>query len=188
MLSAFRLAPQANKWPMVQPLHTKQAFTDTESAADTPFLTFVKDAKGLPVYKLECHNGNFDDDSEYNFSGTFQCALFAVEGDKRMTGNLLAVNNKDEQSTDWWNRGRMLSTQLRGACAGYPEYEAVRHFSLRAMLITFQFSDLKWGKLDKQNNSELNGFAFDVSVIPDSNAQTPEAEPVKGPKPPKSCY
>jgi hypothetical protein len=189
MMSAFRLPAQTNNWPVVQPLQERHTFTDAgKDDTDTPFLVFIKNAKGVPVYKLECHNVNYEDDSEITFSGDFQRALFGVTGDKRTTWNLLAVDNKDEKSTDWWNRGRMLSAQLRGACAGYPEYESVRHFNLRGMLITLQFFDLEWGKLDNQNNPQLTKFTFEVSVIPDKRSQTPESEPVKGAKPPKSCY
>jgi hypothetical protein len=188
MMTAFRLPAQTKNWPAVQPLREGRTFTDAASNSDTPFLVFIKDAQGVAVYKLECHNGNYDDDSEISFSGTFQCGLFGVNGDKPTTWNLLAVDNKDEQSADWFNRGRMLSEQLRGACDGFPEYASLRHFKLRGMLITFQFADLGWSKLDKQNKPELIKFTFDVSVVPDQSAQTGAAEPVKGAKPPKSCY
>jgi hypothetical protein len=43
----------------------------------------------------------------------------------------------------------------RGACTRYPEYDAVRHSRLRGMLITFQFSDLKWGTSTRRNDREL---------------------------------
>ena len=184
-MAASGLPAQTKKWPIVQPLHESHTLADPSGDADTHLLVFIRDAKGVPVYKLECHNGNYEDDSEISFSGDFQCALFGVNA---TTWNLLAVNNKDERSTDWFNRGRMLSAQLRGACTGYSEYESLRHFKLRGMLITFKFSGLEWGKLDNQNNPELTKFTFDFSVIPDKSAQSPEAEPIKGAKPPKSCY
>jgi hypothetical protein len=189
MMSPFPLVAQRKSWPVVEPLHEKQTFNDVaKNDADTPFLVFLKDSKGISVYELECHNGNYEDASEINFSGAFQCVLFAVHGDRRMSGNLLAVDNKDERSTDWFNRGRILSDQLRGACAGYPEYESVRHFKLRGMLITFQLIDLEWANIDDPNKPELNKFTFDVSILPDKRAQTAAAEPVKGAKPPRSCY
>jgi len=189
LMSQFPLLAQTKSWPLVEPLREQQTFNDLgKNNADTPFLVFLKDAKGASVYKLECHNGNYENESEISFSGAFQCVLFAVEGTKLTSGNLLAVDNKDERSTDWFNRGRMLSEQLRGECAGYPEYETVRHFKLRGMLITFQFTDLEWTKPNDQNKPQLNKFTFGVSVVPDKSAQTAAAEPVKGAKPPNSCY
>jgi hypothetical protein len=180
---------QTNNWPAVEPLHEKQTFADAASDADTPFLAFIKDVKGVPAYKLECHNGNYDENSGYNFSGTFQCALFAVSGDRRRTWNLLAVSNKDEQSTDWWNRGRMLSNQLRGECLAYPEYSTLRHFKLRGMLVTLQFTDIEWSTTkDQQGNPLLEKFTFTFDVVPDQTAQSPAAEPAAGPTPPSSCY
>jgi len=174
---------------VVEPLHERRTFNDiAKSNADTPFLVYLKNTEGVAVYKLECHNGFYENDTGIDFSGDFQCVLFAIDGNKVTTGNLLAVDNKDERSTDWFNRGRILSEQLRGACAGYPEYESVRHFKLRGMLITFQFTDLEWARLIDQNKLILNKFTFDFSVVPDKRNQTASAEPVKGAKPPNSCY
>lgn len=187
--SALLVPAQTNNWPEVQPLHEMHIFANAASDADTPYLVFIKDLKGVPAYKLECHNGNYDDNSEYNFSGTFQCALFAVNGDKRTTWNLLAVNNKDERSTDWWNRGRMLSNQLRGECLMYPEFSKLRRFKLRGMLVTLQFTDTEWGNTkDQQSNSLLEKFTFTLDVVSDKTAQSSTAEPATGPKPPSSCY
>jgi hypothetical protein len=189
MMSAPSLSAQTDNWLAVQPLHEMQTFADAASDADTPFLVFIKDAKGVPAYKLECHNGNYDDSSGYNFSGTFQCALFGVRGEKRTTWNLLAVDNKDERSTDWWNRGRMLSSQLRGQCLAYPEYSTLRHFRVRGMLITFGFTNLVWsGTKDQQGNPLLEKFTFTLDVVPDKTAQSPTAEPAAGQTPPSSCY
>jgi hypothetical protein len=174
---------------VVEPLHERHTFNDlAKSNADTPFLVYLKGTEGVAFYKLECHNGFYENDTGVDFSGDFQCVLFAIDGNKVTTGNLLAVDNKDERSTDWFNRGRILSEQLRGACAGYPEYESVRHFKLRGMLITFQFTDLEWARLIDQNKLILNKFTFDLSVVLDKRNQTAAAEPVKGAKPPNSCY
>jgi hypothetical protein len=123
---------QANKWPVVQPLRERRTFVSPgRDTADTPFLAFIKDSKDVPIYKLECHNGNYENESEINFSGDFHCALFAVKGDTLKSGDLLAANTRNERSTDWWNRGRMFSDQLRGECLAYPEYSTIRHFKLR---------------------------------------------------------
>src|SRR5579872_6089748 len=90
--SPFFLLAQTGRWPVVQPLHEKQTFNDiAKKETDTTLRAFVKDYNGIPTYKLECHNEYYDDDSEIDFSGAFQCALFAVEGNKLKTGNLLAV-------------------------------------------------------------------------------------------------
>ena len=129
------------------------------------------------------------------FSGDFQCALFAVGESGDSTGNLLAANTKDEQSTAWWNRGRMRLAQLRGVCLAYPEYSTVRHFKLRGMVITLRFTDIGWSATkDQQNNPLLAKFTFTLDVVPDKAARGPRDEQTervaspKGPKPPSSCY
>lgn len=191
LTSGLGVAVRANGWPAIRPLHEVHTFrTPVNSNADTPFLAFIRSTKGVPVYKVECHNGNYDNESEIDFSGDFQCALFALwKGSEIASWNLLAANTKNELSSDWWNRGRMHSAQLRGVCLAYPEYSTDRHFKLRGMLVTLRFSDTKWstGK-DSHVNPILVGFTFGLDVVPDRAAQSSRAELPAGPKPPGSCY
>jgi hypothetical protein len=117
LMPAMVLSAQARKWPVIRSLEEKRVFINPgRDNADTPFLALMRTNEGVPAYKLECHNGNYDDESEMNFSEKFQCALFAVKGKALVSGSLLAANTKNELSTDWWNRGRMRSAQLRGEC------------------------------------------------------------------------
>ncbi|HVB33252.1 MAG TPA: hypothetical protein VNJ52_02580 [Patescibacteria group bacterium] len=180
---------QVNPWPRVEPLRVVHTFLHADSNSDLPFLTFIRNSAGVPIYKFECHNGNYDDESEMNFSGTFQCALFGIKGNTLTTTNLLAADTSNELSTDWWNRGRMLSTQLRGKCLGYPEYSADRHFRLRGMLLTMRFTHAQWGT-DKngQGGAAITKFTFTLDVVPDRSALSSRAELPAGPKPPASCY
>lgn len=144
LMPAVFLLARASKWPVIQRLEEKRVFMNPgQNNADTPFVALIKDNSGVPVYKLECHNGNYEDESEMNFSGDFQCALFAYNGTTRVSGNLLAANTRNELSTDWWNRGRMRSAQFRGECLKYPEYSTARHFKLRGMLLTLRFTDVQ---------------------------------------------
>ena len=190
LMSTAVLLAQASKWPVIRPLEEKRDFINPgENNADTPLVAFIKDKGGVPVYKLECHNGNYGDETEMNFSGDFQCVLFGMEGTTRTSGNLLAADTKNELSTDWWNRGRMRSTQLRGRCLEYPEYSTDRHFKLRGMLLTLRFTNIQWSE-DKngQNNPRLARFTFIFKAVPDKSARSSRAEVMTGPKPPESCY
>jgi hypothetical protein len=174
-------------WPMIQPVHETRTFANLGNV-DNSFVALIKDTAGVPVYKFECHNGNYEGDSEINFSGDLQCALFAIKESKIVSPNLLAANTRDEQSTDWWNRGRMRSEQLRGECLAYPDYSTDRHFKLRGMLVTLRFSDIEWSTLqDQQHNPMLVKFTFNLDAIPDKTASAPSPE-LAGAIPPRSCY
>jgi hypothetical protein len=190
LVSATSLFAQSSKWRTIRPLEEKKAFVNPgQNNTDTPFAAFIKNSNGVPVYKLECHNGNYEDESEMNFSGDFQCALFAGKGATRTSGNLLAADTKNELSTDWWNRGRMRAAQLRGECLKYPEFSTDRRFKLRGLLLTLRFADVKWGtRKDQQGEPMLAGFTFLVKVAPDESAQSSRAELPAGPKPPSACY
>ena len=177
---------QQNTWPVIRPLHTHML---VNTGKDIPFVSLIKDSRGRSVYKFECHNGNYEDESEINFSGDFQCALFAISGSTPASGNLLAANNQNEQSTDWWNRGRVRSAQFRGECSAYPEYSTNRHFKLRGMLITLQFNNIEWSeRKDESNNPAVRQFTVILDVTPDKTATSPSAELPAGAAPPGSCY
>lgn len=170
-------------WTPVQPLHAEYRFVlPAKAGDDTPFSVYLLDGAGNKVYRFECHDGDYDDESEMNWSGYFQCALFPYKGDTLTPINVLAVDDKDEKSTDWWNRGRLLANQLQGECLQYPEYSTLRHFKLRGLDLTLGYSDIAWqgGKLEK--------FTLHLDVTPDADAKSPMAEPAFGPNPPETCY
>jgi len=185
-----RLSAQTSDWPTIQALHETYTFTYTRDTTDTPVLAFIKDDAGAPRYKLECHSGGYDDDSETNYSGDLQCVLFALdEHAKPITVNLLAVETKNEQSSSWWNRGRMLSSQLRGRCLSYPEYSTDRHFKLRGMLMSLRFSSVVWSEeRDTLGSPLIKKFVLHVDAVPDKAAVSSTAELPQGPEPPTSCY
>jgi hypothetical protein len=188
LILALASTAQTTDWPAIRPLHGIHAFDGLANGADTPVLVSIKDVTGVPIYKLECHNGNYEDDSGYGFSGAFQCVLFAVHGDKPTSGNLLA-DAEDQQGTTWWNRGRMRDDQLRGKCLAYPEYSTLRHFRVRGMLITFRFSKIEWATArGDDNNPGIDKFTFSLDVVPDEAAHGSVAEVPKGPRPSESCY
>lgn len=177
-------------WPLVRPVSKTQTFIDPGAGAkDAAFLASIRDAGGDAVYRIECHNGNYDGESTINFSGDFQCALFAVTRNGLVGGNLLAADTKDEKSTDWWNRGRMRSVQLRGKCLAYRQYSTDRQFKVRGMLVTLRFTDVRWSSAkNERGDPKLQRFTFTLSVVPDQTAHSPTAELPVGTKPPTSCY
>jgi len=177
-------------WPPVQSLSKEWHIgIVAERGTDTSALAYIRDAKGSPVYKLECHNGDYDDQTEMNFSGDFQCALFAVKNGALMSGNLLAADTENERSSGWWNRGRMRSEQLRGECLKFPEYSSVRHFRLRGMRIALRFTDVRWtARNDSFGGPLLTGFTLTADVVSDPEARSARAELAGGPKPPAACY
>jgi hypothetical protein len=174
LLTLFGISRQAaaKSWPVIRPLEEKHVFRDVgENGADIPLFTFMLDTLGTPVYKVECHNGNYPDDSEMNFSGDFQCALFAVKGRNLTSGDLFSTAKDDK------NRARMLSAQLRGDCLQYPEYSTERHFKLRGMLVTLQFSGAEW------RAGRLSGFTFTLKAVPEEAGVSAASESVA----PASC-
>jgi hypothetical protein len=121
-----------------------------------------------------------------DFSGDFQCALWAQKGGHIASGNLLADSSKDSQTSDWlFNRGRMLAIQLTDQCGTYPDYGLVRHFRTRGMRVTMEFGDLRWSISARQQR--LEQFTVDLTVVPDSSAQSETSETLASPRPARGC-
>lgn len=180
----------AVEWPKVRPLKVVKTFVRPGyKNSDTPLFAYIRTVAGARAYKIECHNGNYDNESEMNFSGEFQCALFALRNGVLVSGNLFAANVRDELSTDWWNRGRMRSAQLRGECLRFPDYSTNRIFELRGMRIILRFSDFEWNRnKDSARLMQLQRFTVSLIVKADGRALTPRAQIPRGPRPPASCY
>ncbi len=174
-------------WPPVLPVHRVFTFIHPgQGGRDTPALVLVPRQEGGTVYKLECHNGNYNDESEMSFSGDFQCALYALQGGRVASGNLLADSTHDQQTSDWlFNRGRMLSVQLSDRCGAYPEFGLVRHFRVRGMRVTLEFEDLQWSTSNGQEG--LDQFTVDLTVEPDLGALAETSEMAGAPRPPTGC-
>jgi hypothetical protein len=180
-------------WPSVQPVTRSYTFVAKDEPSDYPVVLLIPTTQGVPAYRLECHSGDYEGEYVIYFSGTFHCGLFEVRGDKATSWNLLADNTKEEQSSDWFNRGRMISGQLLGDCGEYPEYGRVRHFRMRGMEVTLQFTDLQWRNRQSppspQNkpSPRLQQFTVIVSVAPDATAKSATSERTTARRPPQSC-
>jgi len=174
-------------WPPVLPVHKTYTFAHlAQSKRDTPARMFVMGIGGDTLYRIECHNNNYDNTYDMTYSGDFQCGLWAWARGEITTGDLFADSSKDQQTSDWLvNRGRMLALQLSDQCSTYPEYGLVRHFRTRGMLVTLQFGDLRWSA--SSSGRQLDEFTVDISVAPDPSAVTATSETIPEKMPPRGC-
>jgi len=153
------------QWPRIATLDT---LFRVEDATHPNVGTVIKSATGKPVYLLICRQG--DDPSapsDVNYSGDLDCHLIPAEHGE-VEENLLL---EDHRLSAWYSRGRMFASQLRGACAVYPEYGLIRHFRLRAMRITIEFKDPVF-----LPGGELRSYHMRFTVVPDSTERRDIAE------------
>lgn len=199
LLCAAAHPRRGRQWPAIRPAHAEFTVIFPRSVDwaapwktpwDAPFAMYVQDQSGVPAYKLECHSGTAGDVSGFAFSGSYQCALFAIHsGGSLASGDLLAAGTSDESSADWWNRGRIREAQLRGRCLAFPEYSTNRRFRLRGMLLTIRLRRIIWRKQKaRRGGPMLARFTLALAVVPDRSARAPRAALPRGPKPPRSCY
>lgn len=139
-------AAGAGAWPTIAPVHERVRFDNLAPGRDTPVVVGVTDVSGVPRYRLECHNGEYDGRSIIEFSGIFHCAVAAVDGERFTSGNLLAEASREQQRSDWLNRGRFSVHQLRPPCSAYPQYGPTRLFRFRGLALTLRIRDVAWAE------------------------------------------
>ncbi len=170
-------------WPQIVPLQKSVSFPDARQAEATLEILGVD---GKPLYLLQCHTKEYEGDRAFVYSGDFECRLKSLyELDKYST----LLTEDPLQSRDWESRARVFAEELLGACGRYPEYGRVRHFRLRRMRLTFEFSDLRFERRSirevwEGKPAELRSFHFGVRVEPDPGALSTIAEPAPFAEPP----
>jgi hypothetical protein len=174
-------------WPHIAPLLSAYNFRDLVPGKDTPVVEILKDVGGVPRYRLECHNGNYDGESIISFSGTLHCAVVAIAG-KIISGNLLAEAIPAQQRSDWLNRGRFLATQLRKPCSAYREYGTDRTFRFRGLKLTLRLRDIEWSQGSQPTPTRPTGFTLDIAASYDAAATTATADRTSLPAPPSECF
>jgi hypothetical protein len=176
------------QWPLIQPFQQTYDFSNRKLDVDTPVRVALKDVDGVVRYRLECHNGEYDGAFVIFYSGMFQCAIAAVDGERETTWNLLAEDRKIQHSADWWNRGRFLVKHLREPCSRYEEYGPVRTFRFRRMLLTIAIKDVRWEGIAKDGDPIPAGFKVDLKVDTDATANGAVTVSPAVPRPPRQCF
>ena len=152
-------------WPKVAPFHHSYHLIQ----ADMPVIkTSVDGLDGKPLYLFVCRSGDDESVPDVNYSGSLECRLIPYnEGEVETT---LLIETHNERTPAWYSRGRMLANELYGKCAEYPEYGAVRHFSLRRMEITLSYGDIKFNPGKANGQPSLTSYELTVDITPDDSA------------------
>jgi len=173
-----------SSWPDIAPLEVSVFFADASKAAA---LFKILDAKGKPLYILDCRNWRMASGSDFDYSGDFECRLTSTYA-RDPTNTLLS---EPQHTRNWESRGRVLGNELINKCANYPEYGRVRHFRLRKMKITFSFDELSFKPFEdpyrpKTNKVEFQSLRFTLRVERDPGTLSAISEPVPFAYPPSA--
>ncbi len=140
----------------------------------------IKARGGRDLYTLQCRSVGHEGDSDFDYSGDFECRLILSNG--RNTYSTLLTEDVD-QSRDWESRGRFFAVSLQNGCAKIPEFGATRSFTLRGMRLTLRVLDPKF------RGDKLLSLRLAVNVVPDATAHRAIADIVPLPNTgvPASC-
>lgn len=128
----------------------------------------IDSTRGTPLYHFECHAAGYTGDPDFDYSGEFECRLSLI-GQPNSYSTLLTEDAG--QSRDWESRGRFFAAELRGPCAGIPEFGTNREFKLRGMDLSLQITDPTFTE-----DGKLGSLRVTVSVRPDRMALRSIAE------------
>jgi hypothetical protein len=155
------------EWPSVTPFHHSYRIVQ---AAMPVIKATIEGQDGRPQYLFICRSGDDDSVPDVNYSGNLDCRLIPYSEGEVETTMLIETHN--ERTPAWYSRGRMLANELYGKCAAYPEYGAMRHFSVRGMQITLSYGDIKFNAERANGQPSLNSYTLTVDVEPDKSAAT----------------
>jgi len=171
------LAEETYEWPDVAPLNEHFDFEDLSTAS---VKLAIDGSDGEPLYFLECHPGDYEDDLHRDYSGDFQCKLARASHER----SEILLSSDPFQSNDWQTRARFVAEELWGSCWEYPEYGHKRTFRLRGMEIVLIVGDIVFKGapseegLVGEGNLGVRSLSLDVGVRPDSSALSAIPEPV----------
>jgi len=134
----------------------------------------IRSRTGVPLYHLQCHSAGYTGDSDFDYSGEFECRLSSV-GDHDLYSTLLTEDAN--QNRDWESRARFFAADVIGKCANIPQFGSVRHFRLRGMQLTLKIVDPVVNR-----NRKLVSLKLKVAVQPDPTADREIAAIVQLPK------
>lgn len=145
--------------------------------------------KGIPLYGLVCHPGDFVDAEGGDYDNLFHCKLKPLD-----TAD--PFDDLFYPSVDWRRaRTRALfdADQINGRCRNHPFYGARRVFLTRGMRVTLAIRDYsdpvpliaQMKALAANPNSQTSRYRFrlDVEIVPDARAKLPHAASV-----PEECW
>ncbi|TDR39709.1 hypothetical protein DFR29_11599 [Tahibacter aquaticus] len=154
----------AAQWPGVGEVHARFAVTEKYPHVGL----VIPAADGEPLYRLSCHQGDYESKVEGDFDHMFHCKLFDMRGVIR--GDMFSP-------TPEWNRSRTRATfrreQLMGRCASHAYFGKDRTFRMMGMNLRMAISDLRQPDMRKMLSGEAApdfAFNFQVDVRADATA------------------
>jgi hypothetical protein len=180
LAAAMPSEARPGQWPLVAPVAESFTFPDASKASVSVTLS---SPAGKALYLIECHPLGYESDPDFDYSGDFECRLKSLYSRDRYS---TLLTDRGDQSRDWESRGRFLIEELAGSCGDYPEYGRLRHFDVRGMRVTLELTDavIRLSEAKPTQETRLESFRFRVTVMPNPNAKSAIAAPVKYLPPP----
>jgi|GEM_PF-1668251 len=165
----YSAAQDNGGWPRVAETQISKRFYTEDEVFELEHPISAAE-NGKQIYSLFCIGGkdeyldSLSDRTGINIVGPLSCQLGLRAGFHE--GSLLS----EDASPPWHSRGQFHFDQLSGVCGIYPEYGRVRHFRLRAMLVTLTVEDIQ------EVNNRIDDFLLTIKVQNDPTALTAKAE------------
>ncbi len=149
------------KWPLINELDTTFNFSSDDYSI--AFSIPLVNKNGTTVYTLfgtggkDSYLDSLTNVTGINHVGPLQIRL--VEGVEDSETSLLA----EDDSAPWHTRGQIYYDQLVGERSKIPECGVLRHFRLRGIELTLEFTDMKIDKNGNPASFELHIYVRDCS-------------------------
>ncbi len=128
------------------------------------FKRIIFSKKGNKLYEIQCHQGGYDDDPGYAYSGLIDCKLKSLKEHDDVDS---LFRHTFHQTAHWETRGRFLLGHVNGICGNYPEWGRKRNFRVRGMKITLEIINPLFS-----SEKLINSYQFSIIVNNDRSAKS----------------
>jgi len=138
-MSGACIHSQRRDWPLIKESSIRQHFTANRTNEQAKAVIY--DQAGKPRYCLDARFcwRDFDDERDYDFSGTLDCRLYPVAGEFCPT----LLWNTQNPTRDWQTYGRFTSEDLSGLVGADTSRSIIQRCRVRGMIIDIEVFNVK---------------------------------------------
>jgi hypothetical protein len=161
-------------WPMVSPLHSIFSVSNTNPHVET----IVFGGNGEKLYRLSCHNDQFETDADGDFNFLYQCKLFPLNPKEAALDLFYPTEKWDRSRT----RAAFARGQIAGLCKEHAFYGRDRRFNFRGMVIRLRIlnfeEQVSVSNLLQEKEASRHRFKLFVDIDNDAKANISHASVV----------
>jgi hypothetical protein len=142
---------QSEKWPLIKDVSFFHHFEANKKSEQCKALIYGQNGKELYCLDARFCWRDFDDERDYDFSGTLDCRLYPMTGSSSYP---TLLQNNVNATADWQSYGRFTDADLKSLVGADASRSIVQRCWVRGMAIEIEILNVK----DETGSKEIKNF------------------------------